>query len=153
MKAYAIQGYRNAAISIAALVAVALSSCATNYYTYSGSGMMIGQGGASTMVNGVELWVTGTPPRKYQIIGYIEDTRPGGPIPMAARNSQVAAKARAQGGDGVILNSDLAEHIGTISNGNAFAWSNGYYGGASAFGTSVPIIKRTGRYYVVKYVD
>jgi hypothetical protein len=137
---------------IAIAAAVTLSSCATSYYTYSGSGVLVGQGGASTMVNGVELWITGSPPRKFQIIGYIEDTRPGGPIPMAMRNSQVAAKARAQGGDGVIFNSDSSEYMGSVSSSNATVWSNGYYGGVSSFGATVPIIKRTGRYYVIKYL-
>jgi hypothetical protein len=138
-------------ILLLALTAL-ISGCATNYYTYSGSGVLIGQGGASTMVSGIELWITGTPPRKYRVIGYIEDVRPGGPIAMAGRNSQVAAKARSQGGDAIILGGDQSEYVGSINSGNAFAWSNGYHAGASFFGTSAPVIKRTGRYYVIKYI-
>jgi hypothetical protein len=45
-------------------------------------------------VNGVDLWIVGTPPRKYYIIGYVTDSRPGGPIPMARRNPDMAAQAR-----------------------------------------------------------
>jgi hypothetical protein len=138
-------------ILLLALTAL-ISGCATNYYSYSGSGVLIGQGGASTMVSGIELWITGTPPRKYRVIGYIEDSRPGGPLAMVSRNSQVAAKARSQGGDAVILGDDQSQIVGSISTGNAFASSNGYFGSASFFGTSAPIVRRTGRYYVIKYI-
>ena len=134
-------------------LAIALSSCATTYYGYSGSGVLIGTGGASTNINGVDLWVVGTPARKYTIIGYIEDVRPGGPIPMAMRNSQLAAKARSQGGDGLLLSSDNSDVVGSISTMNVTA--TGWGNSASAFGTGVtaPIIRRTGRYYVIKYVN
>jgi hypothetical protein len=37
---------------------------------------MIGQGGAAKTINGVDIWQIGTPPRKFQIIGFIEDSRP-----------------------------------------------------------------------------
>ena len=62
---------------------VSLTGCATDYYTYSGSPVIQGHGGASKRVDGIDLWVIGTPPRKFQVIGYIEDSRPGGPIPVA----------------------------------------------------------------------
>src|SRR5258708_22408276 len=50
-----------------------------------GSGIYEGKGGASKNVNGVDIWLVGTPPRKFRIIGYITDSRPGGVIPMARR--------------------------------------------------------------------
>src|SRR5258708_30668568 len=59
--------------------------CSTNYYTYSGSGIYEGRGGASKNINGIDIWLVGTPPRKFRIIGYITDSRPGGVIPMARR--------------------------------------------------------------------
>ena len=43
----------------------------TNYYTYSGSGIYQGRGGASKNVDGVDIWLDGTPARKFKIIGYI----------------------------------------------------------------------------------
>jgi len=57
---------------------LALSGCSITYYTYSGSPVYTGQGGASKNVNGVDFWVMGTPPRKFRIIGYIEDSRKRG---------------------------------------------------------------------------
>jgi hypothetical protein len=65
--------------------------CSTNYYTYSGSGIYEGKGGASKNVNGVDIWLVGTPPLKFRIIGYITDRRPGGLIPMARRDADLAA--------------------------------------------------------------
>ena len=74
--------------------------CSTNYYTYSGSGIYEGKGGASKNVNGVDIWLVGTPARKFRIIGYITDSRPGGLIPMARRDADLAAEAKKNGGDG-----------------------------------------------------
>jgi hypothetical protein len=61
-------------------------------------GPMIGQGGASKRIDGIDIWVIGAPPREFQIIGYIEDSRPGGPPSMAQRNPALAALAKQQGG-------------------------------------------------------
>ena len=89
----------------------------------------------------------------------------GGAIPMAVRNSRLAAKAKAQGGDGLLLSSDVSEVVGTSSTANASATGSGnastfgntttFNGGASAFGTgmTMPMFRRTGRYYVIKYVN
>jgi hypothetical protein len=48
-------------------------STTTDYYTYSGSGIYEGKGGASKNVDGVDIWLDGTPARKFKIIGYITD--------------------------------------------------------------------------------
>jgi hypothetical protein len=44
---------------------ILFAACATDYYTYSGSQIYQGQGGASKRINGVDLWIVGTPPRDY----------------------------------------------------------------------------------------
>ncbi len=153
----------------AALLGIALSvlgvGCSSTYYTYSGSGVLIGKGGASKSVDGIDLWVVGTPPRKFMIIGYIEDSRPAGPPMMAARNPHLAALTKERGGDGLLLSSDETETMGIVSTANATAtgWGTAttfgnvtnFSGGASAFGTgvSVPIMRREGRFYVIKYVN
>jgi hypothetical protein len=72
--------------------------CSTNYYNYSGSGIYEGKGGASKNINGIDIWLVGTPPRKFRIIGYITDSRPGGVIPMARRDADLAAAAKRNGG-------------------------------------------------------
>jgi hypothetical protein len=44
------------AAPIAAL-ALLLSGCVTDYYSYQGGGPMIGQGGASKRIDGIDIWV------------------------------------------------------------------------------------------------
>jgi hypothetical protein len=144
---------------------VSLAGCATEYYTYSGSPVIQGHGGASKRVDGIDLWVIGTPPRKFQVIGYIEDSRPGGPIPMAARDGQLAAKVRAAGGDGLIMSSDASRYIGTFTTANASAYTSGNVNfagnganfnantNANANSVSMPIYRRDSRYFVIKYVE
>ena len=137
----------------ASFILLALSSCSTEYMSYSGSPVMMGQGGASKNVGGIDFWAYGTPNRPYQIIGYIEDSRPGGPPAMAGRLGAVAAKARAAGADGIIINSDSSQFVGTISNGSFNGWSNGYSFGGSGFGTTTAIIRRNSTFLAIRYVN
>ena len=126
--------------------------CSTNYYTYSGSGIYEGRGGASKNVNGVDIWLVGTPPRKFRIIGYITDSRPGGAIPMARRDADLAAAAK-RNGDGLLLKAEQTDFLGTYSTGNATAIASGNVTTAVGSGVSVPIIRREGQYFVIKYVN
>jgi hypothetical protein len=136
-----------------AILVILCGGCSTNYYTYSGSGIYEGRGGASKNVNGVDIWLVGTPPRKFRIIGYIMDSRPGGPIPMARRDADLAAAAKRNGGDGLLLKAEQTDFLGTYSTGNATAITNGNVTTAVGSGVSVPMIRREGQYFVIKYVD
>jgi hypothetical protein len=80
------------------LVAVLLAACVSRqYYTYSGSPVYTGTGGASKNVNGIDLWVTGSPPRKFMIIGYIEDSRPNRGIPLLTMQADMVKQAKQAG--------------------------------------------------------
>ena len=114
---------------------------------------MIGQGGASHQVGGIDFWVYGTPNRPYQIIGYIEDSRPGGPLAMVSRFDSVAAQARAAGADGIIITSDNKEFMGTMSNASITGWNTGYGFGASGFGMTAPIVRRNSTFLAIRYVN
>jgi hypothetical protein len=138
---------------LGAIIGLTLSACSTEYMTYSGSPVMIGQGGASKNVGGVEFWVYGTPPRPYQIIGYIEDSRPGGPPVVAARAGAIAAKARASGADAVIMNSDTSQYMGTYSTGSFSGWTNGSSFNGFGSGTSVAITRRNSTFLAIKYIN
>jgi hypothetical protein len=135
-----------------AFLPILVAGCSTNYYTYSGSDIYQGRGGASKNVDGVDIWLVGTPPRKFKIIGYVTDSRPGGPIPMAMRDSDLAAAAKKNGGDGILLKADQADFLGTYSTANATAVTNGNVTSAFGSGVSVPIVRREGQYYVIKYL-
>jgi hypothetical protein len=136
-----------------AIFAILCGGCSTNYYTYSGSGIYEGRGGASKNVNGVDIWLVGTPPRKFRIIGYIMDSRPGGPIPMARRDADLAAAAKRNGGDGLLLKAEQTDFLGSYSTGNATAITSGNVTTAVGSGVSVPMIRREGQYFVIKYVE
>lgn len=138
--------------------------------------MQVGSGGACDRVAGVEVWTMGRPNRPYEIIGVIQDRRAGGVIPMAMRDGSVARKARAKGGDGIIVLSENKEYLGTLNTMSAtsnlyaqthldattsftgpYAYTRGTAyttGTMSTFGTgmSVPITKAHGSYQVFRYV-
>jgi hypothetical protein len=134
-------------------IALAFPACvSTNYSAYSGSPVLKGQGGASRNVIGIDFWVYGAPNRPYRIIGYIEDSRPGGVVSMAGRDKGIAAQARAAGADGIIINSDNKEFMGTVSNGFVNGWTYGTGFGASGFGTTVPVMRRNSTYLAIKYI-
>jgi hypothetical protein len=122
-------------------------------FTYSGLGIYEGRGGASKNINGVDIWLVGTPPRKFRIIGYIMDSRPGGPIPMARRDSDLVSAAKRNGGDGLLLKAEQTDFLGSYSTGNATAVTSGNVTTAVGSGVSVPMIRREGQYFVIKYVD
>jgi hypothetical protein len=144
---------RRAFITIATAVSLALVACSTEYSTYYGSPVVVGQGGASRQIGGIDFWTVGAPPRPYQVIGYIEDSRPGGPPAMAGRLGAVAAKARAAGADGIIITSDNKEYMGTYSTASINGWNNGYNFGASGIGTTVNITRRNSTFLAIKYVN
>ncbi|MES1157043.1 MAG: hypothetical protein ABUL73_04600 [Alphaproteobacteria bacterium] len=91
-----------------------------------------GDGGERTVVNGMEIWTNGSPPRRWEIIGYIADRRHRtglyGAIRMSMRDRDVVAVARANGGDAVILVNEQAEVVGHVAyaeaNTNAYATAN-----------------------------
>jgi hypothetical protein len=143
---------------------LALSACSTTYYTYSGSPVYTGQGGASKNVSGIDFCVIGTPPRKFRIIGYIEDSRKRGIIESATRDPNVAAKAKEAGGDAVIRTGDFEQYVATVTtaSGNAYTTGNASFVGnttqfnanttASGTQVSVPVFWRNSQYLVIKYL-
>lgn len=101
-----------------------------------------GTGGAKITKNGIDYWTTGTPPRKYQIIGYVQDKRDeewdgGGAI--GSRN--IANKVKKAGGNAVIIQSQ--EEAGSTG-----SFGTGQIGGLFLGGGSKTIT----RMVVVKYL-
>ncbi len=140
----------------------------------------MGTGGASKNVDGIDMWMEGTPPRKFLIIGVINDSRPGRGIAMLLRDGHIAAMAKEKGGDAVLLRFEETEHVANISNstsftsGSASAYTSGtanaykvgnninidgrantqIYGSSSTSTTGVTqsIIRKHTKVYVVKYL-
>jgi hypothetical protein len=126
-----------------------LTSCSTKYYEYSGDAVILGNGGASKKVDGIDIWVDGTPPKKFQIIGFMEDSRPGRGPAMAARNRALASKAKEHGGDAVLLRDVEKENLGAFNAGSAIATS-----ATTAFGSGILInaTRNNSKFYVIRYL-
>ena len=115
--------------------------------------MVEGHGGTRKVVDGMDIWTHGDPPRRFKVLGIIEDDRPGGIIPMARLKHDIVQKARANGGNAVIFVSSASQLAGYYIAGSASAYS--YGNSATAFGssTTVPITRRSSTYVVIRYLD
>ncbi len=99
-----------------------------------------GQGGTMDVVDGIEIWKSGTPPRRYEVIGYIDDTRRVTGLINQARLKGLPGKlariAKANGGDAIIAVSEDESATGVA--GNAYG--------------AVVVKERTSRFAVVRYL-
>jgi hypothetical protein len=67
-----------------------------------GNSVVQGHGGTRKVVDGMDVWTHGDPPRRFKVLGIIEDERSGGMIPMA-QLKHIVQKARQNGGNAVIF--------------------------------------------------
>lgn len=105
------------------------------------------------VVDGMDVWTHGDPPRRFKVLGIIEDERPGGIIPMAQLKHDIVQKARQNGGNAVIFVSSASQLAGYYTASSASAY--GYGNSATAFGssTTVPLTRRSSTYVVIRYLD
>ncbi|TKD50553.1 hypothetical protein [Sphingomonas baiyangensis] len=139
---------------LAAALAVAFPATAHAkivFAAYEGpDAMQTGPGGTKVDMRGIELWMTGGPPRRFQIIGFITDSRKDRLLDGDALDSPaIAKKAREVGGEALILNTQSERQVGTAMGGNL--WSNG----TSTFGSgnSVAVNRKTTQFIVIRYVE
>ena len=112
-----------------------------------------GAGGTKVVIEGMEFWDNGEPPRKYMVLGIVDDERPGGPIPMASLKSDVVHKAKEVGGDAVIQLNSNSQLLGVYSSGSATAYSYGRSATAYGSSTAVPMRRNLSKFAVIKYLD
>jgi hypothetical protein len=138
---------------VLASVAITFSGCvSTEALPYQGGGVFVGQEGAAKNVNGIDFWLTGSPPRKFQIVGYIQDSRPNRGIPLLTMYPDLAKAAKSLGGDGVLIQSESIQYAGSVSSGNTFVSPLGSGLVATGSGISVPLTQREGHFLVIKYL-
>jgi hypothetical protein len=119
-----------------------------------------GQGGERKTVDGVDFWMRGDPPHRYQVLGSLSDRRHKtglyGAIRMSGLESDIAKAAKAAGGDAVILEGEQDEVTGVTGSsfGNVSGTDGGgyYSGSGSTFGMAREIKDHESRYVVVKYL-
>lgn len=135
---------------IAAYVAVSLSAVAVagvEFAAYEGpDAVQAGNGGAKITKDGVDFWTQGTPPRRYQVLGFLTDRRKDKLFSgKAVGSSGLAKRVQKLGGDALILadqNSQHAGHVGMLN-------SNGF-GGVNMMGRAVNNITST--FVVIRYL-
>lgn len=85
----------------------AFAQAKIDFATYEGPPQItVGSGGTKITKHGIDYWTSGTPPRRYQIIGMVQDKRDevwdGG---HAIGSRSIAAKVREAGGDAIVIQS------------------------------------------------
>ena len=93
--------------------------------TYEGpDAVQTGTGGAKITKDGVDFWTDGTPPRKYQILGFLTDTRQDKLLSgHAVGSSGLAKRVREAGGDALIVMGQDERNSGIVGGINGgFAW-------------------------------
>ena len=135
------------------IIAVACVSCtSTEFQSWEGRNSVVeGRGGTRKIVDGMDIWTYGDPPRRFQVRGIIQDNRPGGVIPMAQMKHDIVAKARQSGGDAIIVASSSTV-TGYYSSSSATAYGYGNFASAYGSSTTVPLTRHTATLVVIKYL-
>jgi len=117
--------------SLAALLLIASvaspAAAKTVFYKYEGPAQTrTGEGGIKQVNRGVDVWVQGTPPKPFEIIGTIVDDRATGDG-NALTSKKVAQTVKQAGGDAILLNVQQSQPIGIAAGGTgAYAWAAPY---------------------------
>jgi hypothetical protein len=139
---------------VLAITVLCVGCTSTDFQSWEGRNSVVeGHGGTRKVVDGMDVWTHGDPPRRFKVLGIIEDERPGGVIPMAQLKHDIVQKARENGGNAVIFVSSASQLAGYYTASSASAY--GYGNSATAYGssTTVPLTRRSSTYVVIRYLD
>ncbi len=141
------------AASIAMLML--LGGCAsTQFKAYEGRGNVIeGHGGTRVVVDGMDIWENGEPPRKFKLLGLIEDERPGGIIPMGQLQGDMVKKAREVGGQALIRINSQSQIMGYQTTGYASTSPLGSTTRATGTATTIAARKNLATFAVIQYLE
>jgi hypothetical protein len=143
-------------IAATCLLAVfVLAGCAnTEYKTFEGRNTVIeGKGGTKVVVDEMEIWDNGEPPRKFKILGIIDDVRPGGVIPMSQLRADMVRKAREVGGDALVEIRSDSQIAGYYTSGSASAYAYGNSATAYGSATTMPVRRNVAKFAVIKFIE
>jgi hypothetical protein len=127
------------------LAAYAAPLCAgAQFAAYDGpDSVKTGTGGAKIVKDGIEFWTIGTPPRRFQVLGFITDSRHDKLLSgRAIGSSGIAKRVREAGGDAVVVVDQDKRADGVIGSINL--------SGGPSWGRAVHEI--TTQFIVVKYL-
>ncbi len=103
-------------IFLAIALAVLLSGCATvDFQPYEGKNNSYeGNGGTKVVVDGIDFWANGTPPRKYTIIGMVVSEVGSGVGDESLIRTAVASEVKKQQGNAAIQVNNNSSFSGVI---------------------------------------
>lgn len=135
--------------------AATLSACAnTDFKPYEGRNNIVeGRGGTKSVVDGMEIWEDGDPPRRFEVLGFIKDDRPGGMISMMMLKSDMVKKARLVGGHALVQIRSQSQIVGYLTSGTATATANGGSISIDSSFDTMAMRKNNATFAVIKYLD
>lgn len=109
------------------MLALSLAGCATvDFQPYEGKNNLYeGEGGTKVVVDGIDFWANGSPPRKYSIIGMVVSEIGNGVGDEAIIRSSVAGEVRKQGGDAAVQVNNNSSFAGVIRTAPGFYMAAG----------------------------
>lgn len=115
------------AVLVAITFAASPAAAKTIFYKYEGPVQTrTGEGGIKQTNRGIDVWVQGSPPRRFEILGTIVDGRSTGDG-NALTSKKVAQTVKEAGGDALLVNDQSSQAIGVISGGTgAYSWAAPY---------------------------
>ncbi len=141
-------------ITLSALMfAFLISGCSlvnTEYKSFEGSqsGIIQGKGGSKVVIDSMDIWDDGEPPRKFKVVGFIDDIRDTGLLQITSR-SNIVKKAKESGGDALIKLHTQSQLESLYSAGGASAYAYGVHVRTSSYESSD---KLTTKYAVINYL-
>jgi hypothetical protein len=160
------QTFRSLLLACAIVAGVVGAVDAQEFLPYEGkNAIQEGDGGTKKVVDGIDFWADGAPPRQFKLLGYISDRRHKsgliGMMRMSGLEADVANVAKQNGGDAVILVVSEAETVGTVGgsygqaqgNANRVGGNTTFHGSGWSSGASSAVQKQQSKYAVVKYVE
>lgn len=136
-----------AVLSMVLGAALVVGCATTEFKAFEGKTELFeGAGGTRVVVDGMDIWDNGEPPRRFRVLGIIDDERPGGLIPMAQLRRDVVKKAREAGGDALINLGSQSRVAGYYSTGTTSAYG---YGNAA----TLPVRRNTAKFAVISYSE
>jgi hypothetical protein len=140
--------------AVVAAGAVALTAgCATAQYQPAGGKAQVAQGKGSLLrvLDGMEVWDADGPPRRYEVVGRIDDERTSGALPRPQSGSNVVKLAREAGGVALIELRREAQDAGYKVLGTGAATER--QGPALGQAPAVPLTRQATAYLVIRYLD
>ena len=140
-----------------ATAVLGLVACATTTFKpleVKGDNVYVGRGGTRSVQDGMDIWVDGDPPRRYRVLGIINDQRFNEVKPMSQLPSDVVKEAREVGGQALIRFSTRSEVIAYKNiDGTTSGTAQGTAAAATGGATATPIRRNTALFLVIQYVD